>query len=104
MRKRVVGRHQRGSGLVLWGAACALVFSGFLIGTTTVEAEEPPSAESVTEESEPCPYLVQARYPFLQCEKDAWGSVVFDAPVQEITGLRMPEMDSFIEGPGYWGS
>jgi hypothetical protein len=51
-----------------------------------------------------CPFLTQAKYPFLQCKKDAFGHPIFDAPPQDLTGLRIPIMDSFVQGAGYWGS
>lgn len=104
MRKRFVERYRKGSSLILWGAVTVLVFSGFAMTARTVEAAESASAPVEADEGVPCPYVTEARYPFLQCEQDAWGSIVLDAPVQEITGLRIPKMDSFIEGPGYWGS
>jgi hypothetical protein len=87
-----------GAGLMLFAA---LLWSG-------AAAAAPPNEKSVTSVSVPdqvaCPYMTHARYPFLTCKKDALGNIVFDAPVQKITGLRIPKMSSFIEGPGYWGS
>ena len=87
-----------GAGLVLFGA---VMWSG-------VAATAPPNEKSVADEGVTdqvaCPYLTHARYPFLECKKDALGNIVFDAPVQRITGLRIPIMDSFVEGSGYWGS
>ena len=93
MSARVVGSGLMLFGAVLWSSAAAAA---------------PPNEKSVAKgavaDQVVCPYLTHARYPFLACKKDALGNIVFDAPQQPITGLRIPKMDSFIEGPGYWGS
>ena len=87
-----------GAGLVLFGA---VMWSGAV-------AAAPPKEKSLANvavaDQVACPYMTQTRYPFLACKKDALGNIVFDAPQQAIAGLRIPKMDSFIEGPGYWGS
>ena len=104
MRKKVVERPRIRSG---WGrllVGAVVVCVGSVVVSASAGADEPSASEVKAGESEPCPYLTEARYPFLKCGKDAFGNVVLEAPVQEITGLRIPEMDAFIEGPGYWGS
>ena len=70
----------------------------------TAPPNEKSAANAVVAEKVACPYLTRARYPFIACKEDALGNIVFDAAPQRITGLRIPKMDSFIEGPGYWGS
>lgn len=95
---RPVGMRQRSSGLALVAA---------LLLSSPAFADEPAAAASAASDAEKsveCPYLTQVRYPFIRCEKDAMGNVVFDSAPQTVEGLRIPKMDSFIEGPGYWGS
>ena len=104
MRKRIVVRNRILSRVGLFSVGTALMLGGVLGFSGLAGATEPASGEVKTGESEACPYLTEARYPFLKCKKDAWGNVAFDAPVQELTGLRIPKMDAFIEGSGYWGS
>jgi hypothetical protein len=104
MRKRIVVQNRMRSRWGRFSVGAALMLGGVLGFSGLAGATEPASVEVKAGEIEPCPYLTEARYPFLECKKDAWGNVVFDAPVQEITGLRMPEMDAFVDGAGYWGS
>ena len=104
MRKRIIERNGIRSRMGLFSVGTALMLGAVLGFSGVAGATEPASSEVKAGETEPCTYLTEARYPFLKCEKDAWGNIVFNAPVQEITGLRMPKMDAFIEGAGYWGS
>ncbi|MEE3329035.1 MAG: hypothetical protein VX252_16975 [Myxococcota bacterium] len=106
MRKRIIDHNRILSRAGLFLGAPVLILLGALTFAGTAGAAESDKAKAKTnaDESVPCPYLIEARYPFLECKKDAWGSIVLDAPVQEITGLRIPKMDSFVDGPGYWGS
>ena len=84
----------------------ALVF--MLAGAGSALPEDSPAAAGASAEAAnravECPLLTQVKYPFIRCETDALGNVVFDSAPQVIDGLRIPAMDSFIEGPGHWGS
>jgi len=91
----------------MWKRALGFASVLMLVAAGPALAEDSPAAGQTSAEaaqSVECPFLTQVRYPFIRCQKDALGNVVFDSAPQIIEGLRIPAMDSFIEGPGYWGS
>ena len=94
-------RGLRGSALLISSVVLALAVS--VSSSANSGAEGARDAGSKVADTVECPFLTRTRYPFLQCRKNALGQVEFDAKPVVLEELRIPDMDSFIDGPGHWG-
>lgn len=95
LRGRTVGWAAAGA-ILLGVAGSASALDGVALSAGEVSAAEP--AESG------CPTLTHIKYPFLSCQRDAYGNVVLvsEGGIVSSPG-HMPEQDPFVEGDGYWG-
>ena len=76
-----------------------------VLGMGCGHSEGPASGvepETVEDRSVACPALIQVKYPFLRCERDAYGHAVLAHEPQILITSQMPDLDPYVEGDAYW--